>query len=112
LTFFYKTRAYSGYIKKIHELPVSMGVSLMFLGFGSIFVGFLLKDAFVGVGTSFWGNTIFIDNAHSAGFDFEVIPFSLKMFPLVASIFGMCLAYFMYHSIIYMQRVKQLINTP
>jgi len=53
LTFFYKTRAFGGYIKAVHELPLSMGAALMFLGFGSIFVGFLLKDAFVGVGTPF-----------------------------------------------------------
>jgi len=41
------------YIQKTHELPNSMAFSLSILSIGSMFSGFFLKDAFVGIGTTF-----------------------------------------------------------
>jgi len=41
------------YLQNIHELPRNMGFALTVLSLGSLFSGYLLKDAFVGVGTIF-----------------------------------------------------------
>jgi NADH:ubiquinone oxidoreductase subunit 5 (subunit L)/multisubunit Na+/H+ antiporter MnhA subunit len=41
------------YIQNMHELPEVMGFSLAVLASGSIFSGFCIKDAFVGLGTIF-----------------------------------------------------------
>ena len=46
----------SNKINKIHESPLIMLLSAGFLGIGSIFVGFLFKDVFIGdESLSFWG---------------------------------------------------------
>jgi NADH-ubiquinone oxidoreductase chain 5 len=37
-----------------------MCVPLIVLGFGSIFMGYLFKDAFIGLGSDFFQNSIFI----------------------------------------------------
>jgi len=37
----------------VHELPKKMAIALGILAFGSIFLGYLLKDLFVGLGTDF-----------------------------------------------------------
>jgi NADH-ubiquinone oxidoreductase chain 5 len=72
-----------------------MYFSLFILSVGSVFSGFLLKDAFVGVGSKFWGNSIFIRDNNYSSLDYEFIPFFFKNLPLMFSflgiIFGLCL---------------------
>jgi hypothetical protein len=69
-----------------------MGFSLSILSIGSLFSGYLLKDAFVGIGTIFWGNTIYKLEHSDIGLDFEFIPLFIKNIPLFFSIFGILLA--------------------
>jgi len=68
-----------------------MGFALSVLSIGSLFSGFLLKDAFVGIGSSFWGNSIYKQDIHTIGLDFEFIPLVAKNLPLFLSIFGIIL---------------------
>jgi NADH-ubiquinone oxidoreductase chain 5 len=53
ITFVYKTNGFRRSIIMAHELPWKMAISLSLLSFGSIFVGYLTKDLFVGLGTDF-----------------------------------------------------------
>jgi NADH-ubiquinone oxidoreductase chain 5 len=53
LTFYAKNTSYIFFLKKVHELPKSLGLSLFFLALGSIFFGFFAKDIFVGIGSNF-----------------------------------------------------------
>jgi NADH-ubiquinone oxidoreductase chain 5 len=69
-----------------------MGFPLFFLSAGSIFFGFFFKDAFIGIGSVFWGNSIFILADNQSGFDLEFTPFFLKNLPLFFSIIGILLA--------------------
>jgi NADH-ubiquinone oxidoreductase chain 5 len=38
-----------------------MSITLVILGFGSIFVGYIFRDAFIGPGTNFFGNSIYVN---------------------------------------------------
>ena len=58
-TFHGKYKNKKNKINKIHESPLIMLLSAGFLGIGSIFVGFLFKDVFIGdESLSFWGSSI------------------------------------------------------
>merc|ERR1712226_104873 len=91
-TFWSEVNTNKYYVQKIHELPISMGVALMVLSVGSIFSGYILKDSFVGVGTTFWGNSIYCSGNNSQGFDMEFISLKVKNLPLIFSCFGISCA--------------------
>jgi hypothetical protein len=57
-----------------------------------LFSGFILSESFVGFGTIFWGNAIYISTANSIGWDFEYIPILIKNTPFCFSVFGLILA--------------------
>ena len=60
MTFIYKNNSFRQTIFTIHELPYKMAIALGILSLGSIFLGYFTKDIFVGLGTDFWKNSIFI----------------------------------------------------
>ena len=53
MTFFRNTQAYKSSIIHVHEAPWKMAVPLIVLAVGSIFVGYLTKDMFIGLGTPY-----------------------------------------------------------
>jgi hypothetical protein len=53
--------------------------------------GYILKDAFVGIGSTFWGNSIYKLSLLSIGSDFEYIPLYIKNIPLLLSLIGIFL---------------------
>ena len=53
LTFFTSNNSCRQIVRHIHEVPISMGLSLMILSLGSIFLGYVSKDILVGLGTDF-----------------------------------------------------------
>jgi len=53
LTFISKSNSYHQVAAHIHELPKKMAIALAVLALGSIFLGYFLKDLFVGLGTDF-----------------------------------------------------------
>jgi proton-translocating NADH-quinone oxidoreductase chain L len=87
-TFWSQTNLFKYYVQNIHELSRNMAFSLTSLSVGSLFSGYFFKDAFVGVGSTFWGNSIYKLDLHSIGVDFEFIPLSIKNIPLVFSLSG------------------------
>lgn len=64
-----------------------MGFSLLILAFGSLFSGYFLKDSFVGFGSIYWGNSIFILSQNTLHLDCEFIPLFFKNLPLLLSMF-------------------------
>lgn len=44
--------SYKFYVQSVHELPRNMGFSLLILSIGSMFSGYILKDSFVGPGST------------------------------------------------------------
>ncbi len=63
-TFHGKYKSKKNNLSKIHESPLTMLIPASFLGLGSILVGFLFKDIFIGEESSnFWGSSIlFLEN--------------------------------------------------
>jgi len=53
LTFLRKPSITRVILEHVHEAPIRMALPLLFLSFFSIFIGYFLKDMFVGVGTDF-----------------------------------------------------------
>jgi len=96
LTFINKTNAYRYSIQHIHDLPKIMGYPLFILVFGSIFVGFLMKDMVIGVGTNFWGNSLFVLPENLVIFDAEFLPTFIKLIPVIFSLSGAFVSYLFY----------------
>lgn len=88
LTFIAKPNAYKSVMQHVHDAPFNMGFPLVVLAFGSIFIGYLTKDMIIGLGTTFWGNSLFTSPANSIIIDSEFIDTSVKLIPLVLSLIG------------------------
>lgn len=83
-------------ILNAHESGMKMSVPLLLLTFLSIFIGFLSKDLFIGLGNSFWKTSIFILPVNYLGTDIEFIETLPKIAPLLFSTLGAVCAYFLY----------------
>ena len=96
LTFINKTNSSRFSIQHIHDLPKIMGYPLFILVFGSIFVGYLMKDMVIGVGTNFWGNALFVLPENLVIFDAEFLPVVIKLIPVIFSLSGAFFSYLIY----------------
>jgi len=106
LTFLRKPSVMSKQIFTVlHEVPFKMGFPLFFLSFFSIFIGFILKDMFVGMGTDFWGNSIFILPTNFLIFESEFLQTYFKIFPVCLSFLGALFAFFIFNFYIYFKKV-------
>lgn len=79
-----------------HEAPIKMGFPLFILSIASIFIGYLTRDMFIGLGTDFWGNSIFVLPTHQYLLESEWLETSIKLVPLFFSFGGAGLAVFHY----------------
>jgi NADH-ubiquinone oxidoreductase chain 5 len=60
LVFLNKTNAFKNIIRNAHDAPFKMAFPLAILAIGSIFIGFISRDMFIGLGTDFWLNSIYV----------------------------------------------------
>jgi len=97
LTFIAKTMGSRTIIGHAHEVPLSMGIPLIILSFGSIFLGFLTKDMVIGLGTDFWQNAIFVLPKNNLFIESEFIPTYIKLIPTILSFIGAILALIINH---------------
>lgn len=93
LSFLTPTAAFRQSVKTAHDAPLLMAIPLMLLCIGSIFVGFLAKDMMIGVGTPFWGNSLFILPLNNNSIESEYIPQYIKTLPLVFTLLGAAIAF-------------------
>jgi NADH-ubiquinone oxidoreductase chain 5 len=81
-----------------HEANLAVIFPLFILSLLSIFFGFLFYDLFVGVGSAFFGNSLFIHpnniNIIEAEFSLSIV---IKLIPIIITIFGASIAIFLYH---------------
>nr|YP_009861058.1 NADH dehydrogenase subunit 5 [Jaagichlorella hainangensis]QKJ84914.1 NADH dehydrogenase subunit 5 [Jaagichlorella hainangensis] len=94
LTFYTQSKLLKNTIKNTHDASLIMGIPLMVLALGSIFVGFCGKDMIIGLGTTFWSSAIFILPKFTNILESEFIPQSVKLLPFVLTLFGIVLAFF------------------
>ena len=93
MTFLAPTTSTPRTLEHAHDAPLIMAIPLVLLAFGSIFVGYLFHDMFIGLGTNFWGNAVFILPKNTLLLESEYIPQAQKMVPLVFTLAGALVAY-------------------
>lgn len=76
-----------------HDADYVMIGVLGFLALGSIYAGWLFKPMFIGLGSDFWNNSIFIMPQQCVMVESEFLPQSVKLLPLAATLLGGVLAY-------------------
>lgn len=81
-----------------HEASVSVVIPLTILALFSIFFGFVFSDLFVGVGSDFFTNSIFIHPKNITLIEAEFsLPIILKLLPAIFSLLGATTGLFLYH---------------
>ena len=81
-----------------HEANLAVIVPLFVLALFSIFFGFVFSDLFVGVGSDFFANSLFIHPNNISIIEAEFsLPILIKLLPSILSLFGALLAIFLYH---------------
>ena len=94
LCFLSKPNGYRPFIVNAHESTILIALPLGILAIPSIFCGYILKDLFVGFGTPFWANSLFMHPFNLN--DPEFLPTLVKIYPLFLSVFGGATAYYLY----------------
>nr|YP_010199853.1 NADH dehydrogenase subunit 5 [Hydropuntia urvillei]UAD89861.1 NADH dehydrogenase subunit 5 [Hydropuntia urvillei] len=79
-------------ILKSHEPSLLMVLPLIFLGLGSMFIGYLGTDLFIGLGTDFWKSSIIILPQHSYFIEAEWLDINFKWLPFMFSVLGIAFA--------------------
>jgi NADH-ubiquinone oxidoreductase chain 5 len=96
MTFLAQPNGYRRVVEHVHEAPIRMALPLGILAICSIFIGYLTKDMFVGLGTDFWGNAIFVHPYRSVAVDAEFVPLAVKDRVWIFSLSGMFWAFYFY----------------
>ena len=81
-----------------HESSISVIIPLFILALFSIFFGFVFSDLFVGLGTDFFGNSLFIHPNNITIIEAEFnLPLIIKLLPALLSLIGATSAVLLYH---------------
>lgn len=89
-----------------HDVDWVMGLVLFILALGSIYAGWFFKPMFIGLGTDFWNNAIFIKPNNGIMIEAEFLPQFIKLLPLVLTISGAGVAYLF--SVVWVQHAYKL----
>ncbi len=84
-------------IQKTHELPKRMAYVLILLGLGSIFFGYFTKDLFIGLGSDFFLDSIYISINHNNQVQAEFLPQIIKLLPFWVSLFAVLLVNILFY---------------
>lgn len=81
-----------------HEANLAVVIPLFILALFSIFFGYFASDIFVGVGSDFFGNSLFIhpNNVNLIEAEFS-LPLLIKLLPAILSLLGALIAVYLYH---------------
>ncbi len=96
LTFLSEPNGYRPVITQAHDSPIRMALPLAILTIPSIFIGYISKDMFIGMGTDFWGNALYVLPKNMNMIDAEFIPQVFKLLPVCFSILGAFLSFSFY----------------
>ena len=80
-----------------HESNWLILIPLIILCIGSMFSGYFCRDMFLGAGSDFFRQTIFVLPKHLTIVDAEFIPAFYKLLPLIFATSGLVLAFFVMH---------------
>jgi proton-translocating NADH-quinone oxidoreductase chain L len=112
LVFLSKTNGNKVIVLHSHEGTNFLVIPLIILSLFSIMVGYLTKDLFIGFGTQFWGSSIYVNPINYIMTDIEFLSFEYKILPLVVTILGVLLAFFIYEykmdEFFQLKKIKQI----
>lgn len=83
-------------VEESHESGWRIKIPLLILSIGSIFVGYMMKESLIGVGTDFWNGGLYVHPMNSEQIDAEYMSKFMKWFPVIISMMGVGLAWIMY----------------
>lgn len=79
--------------KHAYDADWVMCFVLACLAIGSIYAGYMFKPMFIGLGTDFWNNSIYVQPSHVFMVEAEFLNVKLKLIPLWLTIAGAACAY-------------------
>ena len=97
LTFLSKPNGYKPVICYACDSSYYICITLGVLAIPSIIIGFYVKDMVVGLGTDFWGTSIYIAPQNMNMFDAEFVTPFFKLLPLTLSLLGLIIAFLLYN---------------
>ena len=96
LTFLSSPNGYKSIITSAYDSSYQICISLAILSIPSVLIGFYTKDMFIGLGTDFWGNSIFVLPKNMNMIDAEFINHTFKLLPVILSILGATTSFLLY----------------
>ena len=107
LTAFYSTRlvylaflttpnGYKSVICKAYDSSYQICTALAVLSLPSIFIGYFSKDMIIGLGSDFWGNSLYVLPKNMNMIDAEFITHSYKILPVILSLCGATFSFLFY----------------
>ena len=96
LTFLSSPNGYKSVITSAYDSSYQICTSLAILSIPSVLIGFYTKDMFIGLGTDFWGNSIFVLPKNMNMIDAEFIDHTFKILPVVLSLLGATTSFLLY----------------
>lgn len=87
-TFLGKPNSNKKIINSVHESDYVLLIPLILLGVGSIFLGFIFKELYIGANVNTWINTFLVLPWHDHLFNSEFLPYTIKLIPVIFSTIG------------------------
>ena len=107
MTFFKISNSNRIIISEVEEASFFMIIPLIILTFASMFVGYIMKDLFIGFGVDTWNGSLFQLPNNCYYIEAEFLPFYIKIIPFVLTMLGIFVAVLMYN--IYEKKFVNLI---
>nr|YP_010316744.1 NADH dehydrogenase subunit 5 [Batrachospermum sp.]UNB13397.1 NADH dehydrogenase subunit 5 [Batrachospermum sp.] len=92
LTFLNNSNTSRVILLNVHESSWLIITPLIILTLGSIFIGYLTRDIFIGFGSDFWGSSVFIFPHNSYNLEAEWLTTTIKWIPFFVSVSGILFA--------------------
>jgi NADH-ubiquinone oxidoreductase chain 5 len=96
MTFLKITNSNRIIISAVEEAPFFMMLPLIVLAFASIFIGYIFKDLFLGLGVDTWNGSLFQLPNNCYYVEAEFLPFYIKLIPFVFTMLGVLIAVLVY----------------
>ena len=96
LTFLSPPNGYKRVICAAYDSSYQICIALAILSLPSMFIGFYSKDMIIGMGTDFWGNSIYVLPEHMNMIDAEFIEHIYKVLPVILSLCGVMSSFLLY----------------
>ena len=96
LTFLSTPNGFKSVICAAYDSSYQICVALAILSIPSMFIGFYTKDMIIGLGSDFWGNSIYVLPKNMNMIDAEFIPHKFKILPVILSLLGAITSFLFY----------------